>query len=247
MLNKGDVVIDVGANIVYYTLMMAQRVGPTGRVYAFEPDPTNRAILTKNVQENHLDNVIISASAIGKTAGPAQLYLSEENYGDHRLFADSDENTQRKQLPIQTDTLDHVFMVELPQQRINLIKSDTQGFEPYVIQGAENVLQQHKPTLFFEYWPYGYRHSRADENHMNDFLRRIYGEIFIVDDSKRQFYAVDEAHIKEFCTQFNNTMHCNLMCSAQSAATMQHQVATASSDLLNALRVVVGIEVVTGV
>src|SRR3989344_3364089 len=56
-VKRGDVVLDVGANIGYYTLLFAKLVGPEGIVFAFEPDPTNFSILKKNVETNNYTNV----------------------------------------------------------------------------------------------------------------------------------------------------------------------------------------------
>ncbi len=52
IIKPGDIVLDIGANIGYYTLIFARCVGPTGHVYAFEPDPGSFALLQKNVQIN---------------------------------------------------------------------------------------------------------------------------------------------------------------------------------------------------
>ncbi len=58
-INKGDIVIDIGANIGYYTLLFARLVGNTGKVYAFEPDPRNCLLLEKNIQINNHKNIIL--------------------------------------------------------------------------------------------------------------------------------------------------------------------------------------------
>ncbi len=60
LCKKGDNVIDVGAWIGMYTLLVSELVGPDGRVVVYEPDPVARAILEKNVEMNHLTNVTIS-------------------------------------------------------------------------------------------------------------------------------------------------------------------------------------------
>src|SRR5437867_3185244 len=59
MVRPGDVVLDVGANIGYYTLIFAELVGEQGHVYAFEPDPRNFAFLAKNVHSNRYRNVTL--------------------------------------------------------------------------------------------------------------------------------------------------------------------------------------------
>ncbi len=58
-IKEGDIVIDVGANIGYYTLIFAQLVGKTGKVFAFEPEPKNFEILKKNIEINNYGNVTV--------------------------------------------------------------------------------------------------------------------------------------------------------------------------------------------
>ncbi len=57
LLHEGDVVVDIGAHIGYYTLLAARTVGKDGKVFAFEPDPDNYALLVKNVEMNGYNNV----------------------------------------------------------------------------------------------------------------------------------------------------------------------------------------------
>ena len=85
---KGDVVVDVGANIGYYTILLADKVGKNGKVYAFEPDKLNFEILVKNIKANNLKNVIAVNAAVGRKNETKVLYKSEENLGDHKLFND---------------------------------------------------------------------------------------------------------------------------------------------------------------
>ena len=83
---KSDVVVDVGANIGYYTVLLADKVGKTGKVYAFEPDIISFEILKKNIEANNLKNVVAVNAGVGSKNETKMLYKSEENLGDHKLF-----------------------------------------------------------------------------------------------------------------------------------------------------------------
>ena len=215
-VKKGDIVIDIGANIGYYSLLLAYRVGNSGHVYAFEPDPLNRKILTKNIDANNLNNITISDAAIDQAIGKAKLYLSEENFGDHRLFLDKSEEQQRNRIKIRCETLDHLFCNTITEKPISFIKIDTQGYEPFVIAGGRQLICKYKPTIFLEYWPYGYRHSNANAIKMNQFLRKIYHDLVFISETSRRFFSVTDLFINNYCKQFKHTQHCNLICSLHS-------------------------------
>ena len=80
-VNKGDIVIDIGANIGYYTLMFAKLVGDTGKIYSFEPDPRNFLILEKNIQINGYNNVILEKKSVSSKLGKSILYVNENSAG----------------------------------------------------------------------------------------------------------------------------------------------------------------------
>ena len=85
-IRAGDVFVDVGANIGYYTVIAAKIVGDQGHVYAFEPDPTSFAILKANVERNGLANVTLEQKALSNEPGSLRLFLAHQNKGDHRIF-----------------------------------------------------------------------------------------------------------------------------------------------------------------
>lgn len=68
-IREGMVVADIGANIGYYTLLAAKRVGTSGRVYAFEPDPRCVEILRKNILLNGHSNVVVMPNAVSSAGG----------------------------------------------------------------------------------------------------------------------------------------------------------------------------------
>ena len=123
MLQPGDVMVDVGANIGYFSVIAAAQVGEAGAVVAFEPDPRNCELLRRNVTHNGLAaRVEIVEAGLAATDAPGDLYLSEDNFGDHQIFAADD---TRDSVPV---TLLHgASYLQSRVQRIDLLKVDTQG------------------------------------------------------------------------------------------------------------------------
>jgi hypothetical protein len=66
-LRPGQCVVDIGAHVGFYTVLAAERVGPSGRVIAFEPDPGNRALLEANVRDNALTQATVMARRWGRS------------------------------------------------------------------------------------------------------------------------------------------------------------------------------------
>src|SRR5258708_4586206 len=105
-IKPGQTVLDIGANIGYYTLIAAKLVGPSGKVYAFEPDPTNFKILKKNVERNGHSNVVLVNQAVADKNKKVRLYLNPANKGDHRIY---DSKDGRSSIAVRTIRLDDLF------------------------------------------------------------------------------------------------------------------------------------------
>src|SRR3990167_6694466 len=109
-IKDGDIVIDVGANIGYYTLLFAKKVGENGKVFAFEPDSASFAILEKNIKDNKFRNVEAFNIALSDKQEDLSLFISSENLGDHRLY--DDHKVKREKMTVKADTLDLFFKGE---------------------------------------------------------------------------------------------------------------------------------------
>ncbi len=177
-LKKGDVVLDIGANIGNNTLVAAEVVGSLGRVYAFEPDPKNFALLKKNIEANGYQNVVLVNKALSDKNGKGKLFLSvENNHGDFRIFGTGD---GRKSIGIDLITLDSYFGSKIP--KINVIKIDVQGAEALVIKGATKTLaKQKKLTLFTEFWPMALRQSGSSAREYADILVKNKFKLYEID------------------------------------------------------------------
>lgn len=130
----GELVLDIGANIGYYTLLMSKMVGESGKVYAFEPEPKNFEILQKNIKLNNANNVVIEKLALSDKVGRSFIALSEDS-GQHRI---SDSG-----LEIQTTTIDEYF----GNKKIDFIKMDAEGSEGKILRGMSQ-----RPDMITEFY-----------------------------------------------------------------------------------------------
>jgi len=133
-LKKGDVFVDIGANIGGYTI----RAAKTARAYAFEPHPRNFHFLTLNIKLNQvIDRVVAFQAAAGSYVGKAKLFISDF-HGRHSLMTTWAKGEHRS-IEVDAITLDSILADE---ECINVIKIDVEGGEPLVLKGAENVLKR---------------------------------------------------------------------------------------------------------
>ncbi len=79
IVKKGDIIVDIGAHIGYYSLLFAKIVGNKGKVYAFEPDKNNFKLLMKNIKTNGYNNIIPVEKALSNKNQKIRLYISDEN------------------------------------------------------------------------------------------------------------------------------------------------------------------------
>lgn len=143
ILGQGQVVLDVGANIGTHTVFFAQRVGPQGRVFAFEPQRITYEFLCANIALNCLPNVIPLQSAVGEKAEIIRIPAIDPNQPLN--FAALDVHQQEQGEPVSVLRLD-----DLGLNQCHLIKIDVEGMEVSVLRGAESVLRTLRPILFVE-------------------------------------------------------------------------------------------------
>jgi len=145
----GMAAVDIGANIGYYSLLLAQCVGNNGKVWAFEPDPDNYFTLKNNIELNHLHNIKAVNKAIGEKLGKTKLYISPAHKGDHRIY--QPQNDHREFIMVDVVSLDEILV---SSKRIDLIKIDVQGAEGMVLAGMKSLLSDFQHIkIFMEFSP----------------------------------------------------------------------------------------------
>lgn len=159
LITPGMVVIDVGANIGYFSLLASTLVGSGGCVHAFEPDPVNCGLLRKNVRMNHASNIKVVQAALSNNDEPLQLFLNSDNKGDHRIWEATGE--ARTRISVKAMTLDQYLNKTGTVPKF--IKIDVQGAEGYVLEGMKETLAQSELSyLILEFWPEALRKCQTD-------------------------------------------------------------------------------------
>jgi FkbM family methyltransferase len=203
-VKKGDVILDIGANIGYYTLIFAKLVGESGKVYAFEPDPTNFALLKKNIEANGYNNVVLIQKAVSNKSEKIKLYISKENRGDHRIYPSYESR--------QTVEIECVRIDDYNIPKVDFIKMDIQGSELGAIQGMENLLNLNQPlTLITELWPFAMKKFGTDAREYINLLENHRFQYTEIDEKANLLKAITKEEILSKYTP-DNHFDTNLFC-----------------------------------
>jgi FkbM family methyltransferase len=174
IIKKGDIVLDLGANIGYFTCLFAQLVGETGKVYAFEPEPTNFQLLKKNVEKNNYKNVILEEKAVSNKTHKTRLFLTDNGSMDHRLY-----QTDQKRNSVEVDVvkLDDYFKDK--DISFDFIKSDLQGSDIAAIEGMKEIFKQSKNVkMDFEFAPHMAKGFGSDPVEFIESIEKLGFEFF---------------------------------------------------------------------
>lgn len=154
--------VEVGANVGFYTQQLARRVGPSGRVVAFEPEPWNMTLLRRRALGPHVTSLEV---AVGDSQGSVTLHLSDALNVDHRTYPTGE---ARRQIQVGQVALDDV----LGDTSVDFLKMDVQGYEPVALRGMAKLLRR-SPNLrmILEFWPWGIRRAGGDPRALLEVLR----------------------------------------------------------------------------
>ena len=206
-IKKGDVVLDVGANIGYYTLIFAKIVGENGHVFAFEPEPSNFDLLKKNVMVNNYRNTSLEKIAISNKNGNTKLYLNKANAGEHRIYLS---NTAKNNfLNVEMKTLDEYFKNNSIRDKISFIKMDVEGSEIGVIKGMNSILENKKLTIMLEFDPVQIKNYGASPEELLNILANQ-GFSFSYED--KQKCSLEKCKMNDLLKFVKNSEPTNLVC-----------------------------------
>src|SRR5262245_25311620 len=155
-LRTGQVAVDVGCHKGAYTYWMRRRVGRTGRVIAFEPQPRQVEYLRRTFAAMGYDNVTLVPKGLSSTTGELPLHVPEGAGKTHAArfehvvasLRDASASFGETRLQVSVTTLDAFFAAE--SRGPNFLKIDVEGHESAVLEGARHTLAVHRPAILIE-------------------------------------------------------------------------------------------------
>jgi FkbM family methyltransferase len=203
-IRRGDVVIDVGAQIGYFTVIAAQCVGDQGCVYAIEPEPRNLYYLRKNIEQNGVaSRVRVVPKAVGDRRDMIELFLYQGS--DSHSFVKHPTAPVRDIVRVETVRLDD----ELAGAAPNLIKIDIEGYEMHALAGLQRLLQQPSMNaLIIEMVPAFLKNAGSSAEALRAHLVAAGFDIQVIDEKRETLAPLDEAFMKST----NPRDYANLLC-----------------------------------
>jgi FkbM family methyltransferase len=166
LISPGDTVIDAGANFGYNGVLMGKQIGPNGALISFEPQRIIYQQMNGNLILNGIYNAVTFQVALGDGSisstnmAPVNYNLSWVNIGDTSIGEGGEE--------INIFKLD-----EIELEKLDFIKLDIQGYELFMLKGAENHLKNFKPDLFIEIEPHQLEKFNITEDQLKDYIKSL--------------------------------------------------------------------------
>ena len=210
-VHKGDIVIDIGAHVGYYTLLMAQLVGKNGKVYSFEPDPVNFQLLKKSVEINGFENVVLIQKAVSNITDKVKLFLGDDDSAINRIY-DAKLGDAKESIEVESITLDEYFQDN--SESLNFIKIDSEGSEAKIVNGMQQLLSENrKLVMMTEFFPFLIQKSGNDPNQHLKLLEKAGFHLYNILDKEEKTNAINS---ENFLKNEMDTQYCtNLLCIKQ--------------------------------
>lgn len=186
-----DIILDVGANLGWYSINISKLYPDNSiKIFAFEPDDVNFALLNENIKLNNSTNIITINKAIAEQHDQKVLYkYPDKNLGRHSLFRDH--KLDQQQILVETISLDEFITTQhLNTDKIKLLKIDVEGYEYQVLLGCIKTL----PNVLYilhEFSPVVMRQNNIDPKELLNLLLNNNFEAFIITDGGTSLKPID--------------------------------------------------------
>jgi FkbM family methyltransferase len=201
LVAPGMHVVEVGANVALFTLLMCHRVGADGSVYAFECDPVLAQIARDNLELNGFSRIgTIDERAASKENGTLSFRATTRHRGGGTLVAGLQQipeltESERETISVQATTLDDFLATY--DRKVDFLKIDAEGAETDIIAGGQRIFgdPNYRVTVMMEFAPAFMREAGMDPAKQLDELRALGFTLSRIDDRRRKLVPTDAAHL----------------------------------------------------
>jgi FkbM family methyltransferase len=179
ILQPGDTFLDIGGHVGFFSMFAAMLVGPTGRVFTFEPEASNFQHLLHHIAINNFHHVFPLPWAVGHSSAVTELFINLDNDGGHAFWNPGLNSNNVKSGKTVTKrnvfavALDDLFRGSAPGA-IKLIKIDTEGNETHVLKGARQLLSNASvPAIIAEVNRFGLNNLQSSEVELREYMASL--------------------------------------------------------------------------
>jgi FkbM family methyltransferase len=187
-LKPGMTVVDIGAHIGWYSTIACKELGASGKIYAFEPEPTNYAALVRNTEANGCKNVVTEQKAVSNVNGQIKLFVNKDESGWNKIRNIGDSASE---VPVEAVSLTEYFR-DRPGP-IHLVKIDTEGAEGLILKGMDELIDTHPElALVIEYHPHLWKEFGFNPPQVVKDLVAKGFKMWAVDDKLKSYSILDD-------------------------------------------------------
>ncbi|MGI0026215.1 MAG: FkbM family methyltransferase [Nitrosopumilaceae archaeon] len=180
LVKPGMNVINIGANIGYFTLLIARQVGPKGSVISFEPGITTANFLQQNVDANGYKNVKVHVKAVSNKTGKSDLWVGGSSTHSFVSELRTQSYPQLKKTQIETVTIDDFLGSDT---KIDFVMMDAEGSEKYIFEGMKKTIEQNPDLeIITEYNPFTFKLAETSPESFLDLIKEMGFFIYVIDD-----------------------------------------------------------------
>lgn len=210
-VKPGDSALDLGANIGWYSSVLARLVGESGKVYAVEPIPDTFALLSTVVSRLGLKNINLYNCAVSDKTGTAVMEIPKHDYGGTnyymaKIVSGNPSNPLLERFEVPLRSVDDL-LPGAGAERVTFVKCDVEGHELAVLRGATQFFQRTKPAMMIEVS--GTRETQDDPKNEFFAIMSRYGYTpYWVHGSKLRRRAIGDWSVNYFFLQPNYVQQC---------------------------------------
>lgn len=196
-LKKGDTFIDVGGHHGLMAITAAKKVGETGKVFTFEPNPVASEIIKYNAKINDLHNVFVVEKGLSNVQGKAAFYIQKGDVTWNSTiiedFVDESFSDGFEKINIEVTTLDN--FVEENNLHPVLLKIDVEGAEFIILEGAVKTLEKISPIVLMEFNPVSAAAANSSISNYVDFFKKMNYELIVFKKNMMGYYNINNFEV----------------------------------------------------